>query len=272
MGEAEAQAGRQAEYARAQEARSTQMEAALEQTRQACFERDRRLAWLEAELDLSRSTAASQMRGIAALAVELDALKLAARGQATRIRLQALREAAAASVAARELGRAAGEGDAEAAAPLLEALERALQRLSGEWEDVTEPAEADFEPVPVARAADDAAAGTTAEAAWSPPAGPEPAAANGSSPNGAAPVDGRRVNVDIGPFSDFSQLVSFEDAANAIGATGEISIRRFSEGRANIDVDLDEPIDLLRELEERCDLEFKVRAKGDDEIILDLGE
>ena len=55
-------------------------------------------------------------------------------------------------------------------------------------------------------------------------------------------------------------LVRFEDAANAIGATGDISIKRFSEGRAQIDMALSEPIDLLRELESRCDLEFEVRS------------
>lgn len=88
-----------------------------------------------------------------------------------------------------------------------------------------------------------------------------------------APVNGRgrRVSVDVGPFSDFSQLVSFEDAANAIGATGEISIRRFSGGRASIDVDLSEPIDLLRELERRCDFDLSLRDRTEDEIVLDIG-
>ena len=70
----------------------------------------------------------------------------------------------------------------------------------------------------------------------------------------------RRVSVDVGPFADFSQLVRFEDAANAIGGTGDISIKRFSEGRARIDVAVSEPVDLLRELEERCDIDFKVRS------------
>ena len=80
----------------------------------------------------------------------------------------------------------------------------------------------------------------------------------------------RRVSVDIGPFEDFSQLVRFEDAANAIGATGDISITRFSGGRARIDVALSEPVDLLRELEENCDLDFRVRSRSDDEIVLDV--
>ena len=80
----------------------------------------------------------------------------------------------------------------------------------------------------------------------------------------------RSISVDIGPFADFSQLVRFEDAANAIGATGDISIKRFSGGRAQIDVALSEPVDLLRELEENCDLEFRVRSQNDDSLVLDV--
>jgi hypothetical protein len=80
----------------------------------------------------------------------------------------------------------------------------------------------------------------------------------------------RSISVDIGPFADFSQLVRFEDAANAIGATGDISIKRFSGGRAQIDVALSEPVDLLRELEENCDLEFRVRSQDDDSLVLDV--
>jgi hypothetical protein len=80
------------------------------------------------------------------------------------------------------------------------------------------------------------------------------------------------VHVDIGPLSDFSQLVALEDAAGAIGATSEISIRRFSGGRATLAMRLSEPVELLRELEERCDLEFKVRSLRDDSLVLDVDD
>jgi hypothetical protein len=80
------------------------------------------------------------------------------------------------------------------------------------------------------------------------------------------------VNVDVGPLSDFSQLVALEDAAGSIGATSEISIKRFSEGRATLAMRLSEPVELLRELEERCDLEFRVRSRGDDRVVLDVDE
>lgn len=80
------------------------------------------------------------------------------------------------------------------------------------------------------------------------------------------------VKVEIGPLDDFSQLVGFEDAAGQIDATSEISVERFSEGRATLSMRLDEPVELLRELEERSPLEFKVRRSADDNLILDIDE
>jgi hypothetical protein len=76
------------------------------------------------------------------------------------------------------------------------------------------------------------------------------------------------VRLRIGPLGDFSQLVGIEDAIAGIGAS-EISVERFSEGRATLSVRLDEPVELLRELEERAALEFRVRRAGD-EVILDV--
>jgi hypothetical protein len=78
------------------------------------------------------------------------------------------------------------------------------------------------------------------------------------------------VKVEIGPLDDFSQLVGFEDAAGQIDATAEISVERFSEGRATISMRLDEPVDLLRELEERSPLDFQVRRAADDNVVLDV--
>ncbi len=80
------------------------------------------------------------------------------------------------------------------------------------------------------------------------------------------------VKVEIGPLDDFSQLVGFEDAAGQIDATSEISVERFSEGRATLSMRLNEPVELLRELEERSPLEFKVRRSADDNLILDIDE
>jgi chromosome segregation ATPase len=80
------------------------------------------------------------------------------------------------------------------------------------------------------------------------------------------------VKVEIGPLDDFSQLVGFEDAAGQIDATSEISVERFSEGRATISMRLDEPIELLRELEQRSPLDFRVRRTAEDNLILDVDD
>jgi chromosome segregation ATPase len=80
-----------------------------------------------------------------------------------------------------------------------------------------------------------------------------------------------RVKLEIGPLGDFSQLVGFEDAVGRIGAS-EISVERFSEGRATLSMNLDQPVDLLRELEELSTLDFKVRHTAADNLILDIDE
>lgn len=80
------------------------------------------------------------------------------------------------------------------------------------------------------------------------------------------------VKVEIGPLDDFSQLVGFEDAAGQIDATSEISVERFSEGRATLSMRLSEPVDLLRELEQRSPLDFRVRRTAEDNVVLDIDE
>jgi hypothetical protein len=80
-----------------------------------------------------------------------------------------------------------------------------------------------------------------------------------------------KVKLEIGPLGDFSQLVGFEDAVGQMGAS-EISVERFSEGRATLSMRLDHPIELLRELEQRSALDFRVRHTAPDNLILDIDE
>jgi len=91
---------------------------------------------------------------------------------------------------------------------------------------------------------------------------------------GAAEVEGvfsGPVRIDIGPLGDYAQLVGIEDAIGELGGT-EISVERFSEGRATVSMNLEQPIELLRELEELSSLEFNVRRNGDHNLILDVDE
>jgi len=78
-----------------------------------------------------------------------------------------------------------------------------------------------------------------------------------------------KIRLEIGPLGDFSQLVGVEDAVGRLGAT-DISVERFSEGRATFSMRLEQPVDLLRELEALAALDFKVRHTAPDNLILDL--
>jgi uncharacterized coiled-coil protein SlyX len=103
----------------------------------------------------------------------------------------------------------------------------------------------------------------------------EAEAQNGAGPVADAPADdglyAGRVQLEIGPLGDFSQLVGFEDTVGRLGAS-EISVDRFSDGRATFSMHLDEPVDLLRELEDHSNLEFKVRHTAPDNLVLDVDE
>jgi len=79
------------------------------------------------------------------------------------------------------------------------------------------------------------------------------------------------IKLEIGPLGDFSQLVGFEAAVGQVGAS-EISVERFSEGRATLSMRLDQPVELLRELDELSKLDFKVRHTAPDNLILDVDE
>jgi hypothetical protein len=100
---------------------------------------------------------------------------------------------------------------------------------------------------------------------------PEPGAADIAAPIDFDGLYEGKVKLEIGPLGDFSQLVGFEDAIGELGAS-EISVERFSEGRATLSMHLEEPIDLLRELESHSALDFKVRHTAPDNLILDLDE
>lgn len=98
------------------------------------------------------------------------------------------------------------------------------------------------------------------------PAGTTPAQAS------ADGVYAGPVEVEVGPLSDFAQLSGFEDAAAGIDGASEIAVRRFAEGRATFSMRLGEPVELLRELEERAPFEFKVRDTRNDGLILDVDD
>src|SRR5215208_4237644 len=81
-----------------------------------------------------------------------------------------------------------------------------------------------------------------------------------------------RVEVEVGPLNDFAQLTGFEDAAAGIRGASEIHVKRFSRGRATVSMNLADPVELLRELEERAPFDFVVRDMRRDGLTLDVDE
>ena len=195
-------------------------------------ERERELRLLKAELARIYGESDRAVQALTAVADELAIVRGQARGQATRIRLKALRDAAEVTDRIAELAKR----PAEARERLLDVLSEAIARLGGEGED-------------------------------------ELTAANSNGHHPDADADSifeGLIEVEVGPLSDFSQLVGFEDAANGIGATSEISVKRFTQGRATLELNLCEPVELLRELEDRAPFEFRVRDTREDRVVLDL--
>lgn len=206
------------------------LDAVCDQLSIRVVDRERELALVRLELQGLRDEQADRLRLLALLVDELDGVRRQARGQATRIRMRALRDAAEIGGRLTELTQSSGE----ARERLLESVGEAIARLGAEDDD----------------------------------AAPEAAPAPALRPVGEV-FDGL-VEIEVGPFRDFSQLVGFEDAAGGIAATSQISVKRFAQGRATLEMKLAEPVELLRELEERAPFEFEVRDQRADRLVLDV--
>ncbi len=87
-----------------------------------------------------------------------------------------------------------------------------------------------------------------------------------------ASVYSGEVEIEVGPLKDFAQLTGFEDAAGEIDGASQIKVKRFSGGRAWVSMKLDNPIDLLRALEEKAPFEFVVRDTRSSGVVLDVDE
>jgi hypothetical protein len=198
------------------------------------IERERTIRDLTERLEEANACHDRSIASLDAVSARLEELQAQARGQATRIRMKALREAV-------EVGRRAQDlAEAEAAASAPEVEEDAATAPRPAANGNGNGASADH---PVGEA----------DTVWQPG------------------LFAGKIRLDVGPLGDFSQLVGFEDSIGRLGAT-DISVERFSEGRATFSMRLDQPVDLLRELESLSALDFKVRHTAPDNLILDVDE
>jgi hypothetical protein len=81
-----------------------------------------------------------------------------------------------------------------------------------------------------------------------------------------------QIEIEVGPLNDFAQLTGFEDAAAGIDGASEIKVKRFSGGRAWVSMKLENPIDVLRALEEKAPFDFVVRDTRRNGLVLDVDE
>ena len=188
-----------------------------------------------AEIVALREAATRGCGRMAALADDLETVRRQARRQATRIRMRALREAA--ELTAR-IGSLA-EGPDEASERLTESLAEAIARMG---------------------TVDDRGRGPT----WRSPA------ANGHPESGAGealrgPGRGRG-----GAAERLLAAGRVRGRRRGIGATSEISVKRFTQGRATLAMRFKQPVELLSELEERAPFEFRVRDTRSDRLVLDV--
>jgi hypothetical protein len=212
------------------------------------IERERTIRDLTERLEEANACHDRSIASLDAVSARLEELQAQARGQATRIRMKALREAVELSSKAQALAEV--EEDASAAQVGADAVEPESE-IAAEVAEVEEAAAA---------------------------AAPQSTANGHANGNGHASAPGTswepglysgKIRLEIGPLGDFSQLVGVEDAVGRLGAT-DISVERFSEGRATFSMRLEQPVDLLRELEALAALDFKVRHTAPDNLILDL--
>jgi hypothetical protein len=199
-------------------------------------ERDQELRAVRAEIVALREAGDAGLRTMAALADDLQAVRRQARAQATRMRLRALREAAELTQRTARLA----DGPDEKAERFMESLQGVIERMEAADTEQDDPLAV--------------------------------VASNGHVECPPGELFEGLVEVEVGPLSDFSQLVGFEDAAAGIGATSEVSVKRFAQGRATLAMRFKHPVELLNELEERAPFEFRVRDTRSDRVVLDLTE
>lgn len=102
---------------------------------------------------------------------------------------------------------------------------------------------------------------------------PVPAAARGTARPSASPsLFERQIELEAGPFSDFSSLSAFERSLGALPNVEDVYIRRFEGDRATIDVRLLEPAALLEEMNERMPYLLAVESAVSDRISVTVSQ
>jgi hypothetical protein len=84
------------------------------------------------------------------------------------------------------------------------------------------------------------------------------------------PLQEGQVEVEVGPLSDFSQLLAFQEAAEGLPEVDGVRLERFSDGCATLIVSLREPTDLAAALQEAAPLALQQRTSSAGSVAFDV--
>ena len=84
------------------------------------------------------------------------------------------------------------------------------------------------------------------------------------------PLQEGDVEVEVGPLSDFSQLLTFQEAAEGLPEVDGVRLERFSDGCATLIVSLREPTDLAAALQEAAPLALQQRQADSGSVAFDV--
>lgn len=91
-----------------------------------------------------------------------------------------------------------------------------------------------------------------------------------SAPDAAGGLYPAQVELDVGPFGDFSELSAFERALARLPKVDDVYIRGFGDERATIELSLTEETPLAHDLERRLPYGLRLERDGHAKLVVDL--
>jgi hypothetical protein len=97
-----------------------------------------------------------------------------------------------------------------------------------------------------------------------------PRSAPQPTPEAEEPLFDTRVELDVGPFSDFAALSAFERALVHLPKIEDVYVRRLADDRALIELTLTEASPLLRTMRESLQYAIEVRSANRSKIVVNV--
>lgn len=134
-----------------------------------------------------------------------------------------------------------------------------------------EPEHVPAMPAPAAAAPVDAAPPAAVPAPAAPPVfQPAPAPAPAPAPGPDQHVFQSRVEIDAGPFTDFSSISAFERSLAQLPGVEDLYVRRLVDDRVLLELRLVRPAPLVVAMRQSLPYSLEVRSIGDESLVLDV--